>query len=239
MSSTLLKLQNITVGYQEKNILENISATISESGIIALMGVNGIGKSCLLKSISGLIPLKAGNILITDRLAHDFTVKEFAQTIAIVLTDKIQVDFLTVSELVSLGRSPYSNTRGVLSDQDNNFVKNILILMNIFELKDSYLQDLSDGQKQKVSIARALAQNPKVLLLDEPTTYLDIPSKIDLMNMLKKISLERGLAILLSSHDADLASEYADQIWHIDTFGLLVEESPSNAKKIFIKSERE
>lgn len=237
MKNNLVSLLDISVGYQDAIILQNINANLFEKTVVVLMGENGIGKSCLLKSIAGLLPLKAGNIILNKKSLKQFTSSELAQIIAVVLTEKVQIDFLKVSELVSLGRSPYLNNRGTMTSRDQIFVEEVLELMNIAHIKNLYFQDLSDGQKQKVMIARALAQDPKILILDEPTTYLDIPSRMDLMKMLKKISSEKNIGIILSSHDAELTFEFADHIWHIDNSGHLSEEMPANAKKIFFKPE--
>lgn len=236
---TLLSLQNISIGYHDKVILQDINANLFEKSIVAVMGENGIGKSCLLKSIAGFLPLKKGKIIINGQELTSFSSKEFAQTVAVVLTEKIHIDFLKVSELVALGRSPYTNAYGTMTKQDLDCVKEVLDLLNISELGNLYFSDLSDGQKQKVLIARALAQDPKLLILDEPATYLDIPSRIDLMKTFRKISKEKGIGIIFSTHDADLAHEFSNHIWHIDNKRQLNEEIPANVKKLFIKSEPE
>lgn len=236
---TLLSLQSISIGYQDKVILQDINANIFEKSIVAVMGENGIGKSCLLKSIAGFLPLKKGKISINGQGVASFSSKEFAQTIAVVLTEKIHIDFLKVSELVALGRSPYLNAYGIMTKQDLDYVEEVIDLLNIKELRNLYFSDLSDGQKQKVLIARALAQDPKILILDEPATYLDIPSRVDLMKTLKKISYEKGIGIIFSTHDADLAHEFSNQIWHIDNKRQLNEEIPADVKKLFIKSEQD
>lgn len=236
---TLLSLHDVSIGYQEKIILQNINATLFEKSIAALMGENGIGKSCLLKSIAGFLPLKAGKIVINDRELTSFSSKELARNLAVVLTEKIHIDFLKVSELVSLGRSPFLNAYGTMTKYDEDCVDDVLDLLNIKELSNTYFSDLSDGQKQKALIGRALAQDPKILILDEPTTYLDIPSRAELMKTLKNISNEKNIGIIFSTHDAELANEFSNHIWYIDNASQFKEETPSNVKKLFIKSEQE
>jgi iron complex transport system ATP-binding protein len=236
MKNTLLSLIDVSVGYQNKTIIKNINADLREETLVVLMGENGIGKSCLLRSIVGLLPLCSGAIYINNENTKSLSPNNLAQTIAVVLTDKVHIEFLKVRELVSLGRSPYVNSHGTLTTEDNSFVDEVLKLMNITEIKNLYFNDLSDGQKQKVLISRALAQDPKVLILDEPATYLDIPSRTELMKMLKLISVQRKLAILLSSHDAELALEFADQVWHIDNSRQLSLQEPTAIKKIFPRS---
>jgi iron complex transport system ATP-binding protein len=237
MNQVLLALTNISISFQAKIILQNINGQVCKGSVVALMGKNGIGKSCLLQTISGLLPLKSGEMKLNGRDLKDFTIKELAQTLAVVLTEKVHVDFLKVIELVSLGRSPFLNQRGHLAQHDQNYINEVMDLMNISMLKNLYLSDLSDGQKQKVMIARALAQDPQLLILDEPTTFLDIPSKLELMNLLKKIAVEKNIAILLSSHDADLACEFSDHIWHINHLGQMSQELPADARKNFFKPE--
>lgn len=234
-----LSIQNASIGYHDKIILENITATLAEHSIIALMGENGIGKSCLLKTIARLLPLKSGMIKIFGQDINHLTQIEFAKTVAVVLTEKINVDFLKVSELIEIGRSPHLNAYGTMNSHDSKVIDDVLNLLGINELRNKYYSDLSDGQKQKSLIARALAQDPKVLILDEPTTYLDIPSRIDLMKALKKISNEKSIAIIFSTHDADIAREFSTQIWYINSLGLLTQESSQNVKKLFVKSELE
>jgi iron complex transport system ATP-binding protein len=235
MKKKLLSLQKLSVGFTEKIILQDVNAELFEKTVVVLMGKNGIGKSCLLKSIAGLLPVKAGSIALGDKRLEHFSSLELAQNVAVVLTDKIHVDFLKVSELISLGRSPYLNNRGTMTAQDLAFVAEVVELMNLAHLQDLFFSDLSDGQKQKVMIARALAQNPKILILDEPTTHLDIPSRIELMKVLNKVSNEKNIGVLLSSHDAELSAEFADHIWYINHAGCLSQEVPSNAKTLFAK----
>jgi iron complex transport system ATP-binding protein len=201
------------------------------------MGENGAGKSCLLKTISGLLKKKSGSIFIKNIEIDELSLIEIAQTIAVVLTEKVQVDFLTVYELVSLGRSPFLNNSSILSANDLKIVEDALEIINISELRNCYFQQLSDGQKQKVMIGRALAQTPQILILDEPTTFLDIPTRLELMKNLKFIAQEKNIAILISSHDAGLAKEFADSILYINNSHELNEVSPIEVNNLFSKFE--
>jgi iron complex transport system ATP-binding protein len=197
------------------------------------MGKNGIGKSCLLKTIVGLLSLKAGEIFLHGNNISKFSPLELSKTISVVLTEKVHVEFLKVSELIALGRSPYLNSRGVINNEDLKIIKDIVRLLKIESLENFFFQDLSDGQKQKVLIARALAQNPKILILDEPTTFLDIQSRTDLMLSLKNVAIEKNISILLSSHDADLATKFADRVWHINSDQQLKDIAIADLKNIF------
>jgi iron complex transport system ATP-binding protein len=237
MSKIILSLENISIGYNEKIVLSNLSLSLKEKSIVALMGENGVGKSCLLKTISALLPLKAGTILLLDKNLETYSAIELAKTVAVVLTEQVQIDFLKVHELIALGRSPYLNFRGMLNKSDLDVLDRVMALLNIEELRNKFFSELSDGQKQKVLMARALAQGPKILVLDEPTTFLDIPSRKDLMNILRKISNEQGISILYSSHDAELASEFADLAWHIDSKGSMKETTTRDIKDLFSKPE--
>ena len=225
----ILELENLSIGF--KNIIfKNINAEVLPGSLIALMGVNGVGKSCLLKTIANLIPIKEGNIKLDQKLINEYGQQELAAVRAVVLTEKFHVDFLRVDELVSLGRSPFTPWQGKLSRADQKIVQDSLKALGVFDLSTSYFSELSDGQKQKVLIARALAQKPKLLILDEPTTYLDIPSKRELIKLLKKIAEENSIAILLSTHDLDLIEKIADQIWIMGKSGEFIQETPINLR---------
>jgi iron complex transport system ATP-binding protein len=237
MQKIILALENISIGYNEKKILSNLNLSLKEKSIVALMGKNGSGKSCLLKTISALIPLKSGSILLLDKNIANYSAIELAKTVSVVLTEAVQVEFLKVHELIALGRSPYLNNSGSLAKADIEALDKIIRLMNIEDLRQKFFSELSDGQKQKVLIARALAQEPQLLILDEPTTFLDIPSRKDLMNTLRKIVSDQNISILYSSHDAELACEFADLAWLIDSKGAMKETTPQEVKKIFSKLE--
>jgi iron complex transport system ATP-binding protein len=212
MTTYILELETLTIGFKN-SLFENISATIHPGTITALMGLNGIGKSCLLKTISRLVDVQAGSLKVLGKDINQYSDLEMAKVIAVVLTQKIHVDFMRVDELIYLGRSPYTNWLGDFQKMDHDIVSEVMKLVGIVELKNLLFSELSDGQKQKVLIARALAQKPTLLILDEPTTYLDIPSKIELINLLKKIAMNNNIAILMSTHDLDLIEKEVDQIW--------------------------
>jgi iron complex transport system ATP-binding protein len=235
MKKVILSFSDLSIGYQDSVLLKKLNANLYENSLVVLMGKNGTGKSCLLKTISGLLQKKAGSIIIKDREIDQLSLIEKARIIAVVLTEKVQVDFLTVYELVSLGRSPFVNSNSEFSDNDFKLIEESLQLLNISEIRNCYFQELSDGQKQKVMIARALAQTPQILILDEPTTYLDIPTRLELMENLKYISKEKKITLLISSHDSDLAIEYSDCVWHINNDLNLEEVSPTEVNKLFTK----
>lgn len=224
--NAILEIENLSIGFK-KTIASNITASMQPGSMTALMGVNGAGKSCLLKTISHLIDLQSGLIKINGKNINNYSTLEFSQIVSLVLTEKFHVDFLRVDELIALGRSPYTGWIGELRPEDEEIISQVMKQIGLDHLREKFFSELSDGQKQKVLIARALAQNPKLLILDEPTTYLDIPSKIDLIKLLKKIAIENQVAILMSTHDLELIKDYADQIWLMGIDGSFSKGSPA------------
>ena len=208
----LMEFKKLKVGFGGCQILSELNGFINQGELIALMGINGVGKSCLLKTLSGLHPLMSGEIYFQDKKLSSIESSDRSRSLSVVLTEKPMVDYLRVFELIALGRSPHTNFWGELSKLDEEIISKVLVLLNIVELKNRFFDGLSDGQKQKVLLARALAQEPKLLILDEPTTYLDIPSKVELMNLLLKISREKNMAVIFSTHDLNLIENIVLQI---------------------------
>lgn len=222
----MIEFKNLSVGFGNKTVLSNLEGEITEGKLIALMGINGVGKSCFLKTMTTINPPISGEFKIDGKAVNEFSNLEMAKIMAVVLTDKIQADFLKVEELIRLGRSPHTNFWGGLSENDNQTMDVVVKLLKIESIYDRYFSDLSDGQKQKVLLARALVQGPRYLFLDEPTTYLDIPSKIELMKILKIISHEKKMGVFFSTHDLNLVEDVVDEIWLIDAEGVLHKKGP-------------
>lgn len=218
MNPFILEVKNLAIGFKTM-LFENITANVYPGTITALMGINGTGKSCLLKTLGHLIPRQSGVLRLNDKEFSEYSALEFAKIVSLVLTEKFQVDFLRVDELVALGRSPYTNWTGELNGVDCEVIQQVMRQTGILNLSNKFFSELSDGQKQKVLIARALAQKPQLLILDEPTTYLDIPSKVELLKLLKKIASENNVAIIMSTHDLDLIKFNIDQIWLMGSDG--------------------
>jgi iron complex transport system ATP-binding protein len=227
----MIEFKNLSIGFHQQKILSNLDGQIQKSQLIALMGINGVGKSCLLKTLTQLNPVVSGELTLDGKKLEDYSAGEAAQKISVVLTDKIQVDYLRVKELVVLGRSPYTNAWGALDIEDNKKIEEVFELLNLAPLKERFFSDLSDGQKQKVLLARALVQEPEYLFLDEPTTYLDIPSKIELMKVLRQLSKEKNIGIFFSTHDLSLVEKTVDQLWLIDNSGVLHKKSPEEMNR--------
>jgi iron complex transport system ATP-binding protein len=215
---TLLETKNLTIGYKQgkhtaKKIVENLTLQLQTSKLTVLLGANGMGKSSLLRTFAGLqLPLQ-GNILLANKPLQDYSMLEKAQNISMVSTEKPQTTLLTVRELVALGRYPHTSWTGKLTAADNQEIDHALESTHIKQFAARYLQTLSDGQLQKALIARALAQNGKLLLLDEPTAHLDLPNKAEIWQLLKKTTQKNNKTILLATHDVEFALQLADVIW--------------------------
>ncbi len=212
-----IELQNLTIGYSEKGnsktVASNINATLRSGCLTCLVGSNGIGKSTLLRTLSAFQPMLSGNIVVDGRPLSDFSDQELSHVIGIVLTGKPDVQNMTVEDIVALGRSPYTGFWGTLDDDDKAVVEESMSLVGITHLRSRMIQTLSDGERQKMMIAKALAQQTPVIFLDEPTAFLDYPSKVEMLQLLRRLSHDTDKIIFLSTHDMELALQIADELW--------------------------
>ena len=227
MNEERVELKQLKIGYRSKNsaktVAEDINAAIRQGELTCLLGANGVGKSTLLRTLSAFQPKLDGEILIDGREISQYTDKELSRMIGVVLTEKPDVRNMTVNELVSLGRSPYTGFWGRNTKEDLRIVEESLSQVGISRLSSRLVETLSDGERQKVMIAKALAQQTPVIYLDEPTAFLDFPSKVEVMLLLRRISREQQKTIFLSTHDLELALQIADCIWLMDaTNGLSI-----------------
>ncbi|MBP5644205.1 MAG: ABC transporter ATP-binding protein [Bacteroidales bacterium] len=211
----ILKATSLSIGYDNKTVVSDINVTLSEGDIIALIGPNGAGKSTLFKTFSTHIKPLGGKIELFGKDLMSYTPKERAKMLGIVLTERPDDMFLKVFDVVAAGRYPYTGMLGKLSEKDEQEIKVSLELVGVNNLIDRVFNTLSDGEKQKVMIAKAIAQNTPIIMLDEPTAFLDYPSKIELFSLLKKLAKEQKKAILFSSHDLELLLRYTDNLWII------------------------
>ena len=211
----ILKTSSLSIGYNDKIVVSDINVTLNEGDIIALVGPNGAGKSTLFKTFSTHIKPVGGRIELFGEDLMSYTPKERAKLLGIVLTERPDDMFLKVFDVVAAGRYPYTGMFGKLSEKDENEIKVSLELVGVNHLIDRVFNTLSDGEKQKVMIAKAIAQNTPIIMLDEPTAFLDYPSKIELFSLLKKLAKEQKKAILFSSHDLELLLRYTDNLWII------------------------
>lgn len=218
--NTTISLDNLTIGYaskhNKKTIVSDITADIYSNELTCLLGSNGAGKSTLLRTLSAFQPQLSGDILVQGRNIKSYSEKKLSSLIAVVLTEKCDVKNMTTYELISLGRSPYTGFWGHLSKQDHEIINKVISQVGIENLALRMIHTLSDGERQKVMIAKALAQETPIIFLDEPTAFLDFPSKVEIMQLLHRLSREAQKTIFLSTHDLDLALQLADKIWLID-----------------------
>lgn len=207
------ELTNLSIGYGKITIAHDINAQLQAGQMTCLLGPNGAGKSTLLRTLSAFQrPLK-GEILLDGKDIGMLGAQELSRLIGVVLTDRVDVQGMTVRELVATGRSPYTNFWGTLTSRDNQYIEEAIELCGIQSLVKRQSGTLSDGERQKVMIAKALAQQTPIILLDEPTAFLDFPSKVDTMLLLSRLAHEQQKAILISTHDLDLALQTADTLW--------------------------
>ena len=209
----LLSTKNLTIGYKNLIIQKELNLNVSGGKLICLVGINGCGKSTLLRTLAGLQPPISGKIFINSKNIAKLNDYERSTLFSLVLTDKIEVENLTVFELVALGRYPYTGWNGALAKQDETAVKNALQQVNLLHKKDSMLSAVSDGEKQRAIIAKALAQDTPLVLLDEPTSHLDLPNRIEIMMLLRRLSVNTKKSFILSTHELDLAVQMSDYLW--------------------------
>lgn len=212
----ILKANPIAIGYRDKKsvkiVSENIKIELQKGKLIALVGVNGIGKSTLLKTITGIQKPLEGIVLLNQKNIESYSASALAQQMSVVLTENLPPSNLTVFELVALGRQPYTNWLGTLTSEDIDKVNEAIRLTQIEHLIHKKHFEISDGQLQKVLIARALAQDTPLIILDEPTTHLDLLHKFSLLQLLLKLAKETQKCILFSTHDIDLAIQLCDEM---------------------------
>ena len=211
----VLKTKDLNIGYKDKAILPPINVSLDEGNLIALIGPNGAGKSTLFKTLTAHIKPISGSIELMGKELSDYSSKEKAMLIGLVLTERPDDMFLKVYDVVASGRCPYTNFFGKIEKEDENIIQESLDIVGINHLKDRYFNTLSDGEKQKVMIAKTLAQNTPIIFMDEPTAFIDYPSKIELFSLMKMLSKERNKTIIFSSHDLELLLRYTDDIWMI------------------------
>ena len=220
-SNTIFTTHDLAVGYRNgKNtvtLLSGLNLALQQGKLVALLGQNGAGKSTLLRTLTcDERPLR-GTVTMNGRDLHDMSQKERSRLIGLVSTERIQAGALTVRELVGLGRQPHTGFLGRLDDEDRETVRQAMVDAGISDKADEYMASLSDGERQKAMIARVLAQQTPIIILDEPTAFLDVASRIETMRLLQTLAHDRGKAVLLSSHDISQSLMLADELWLITT----------------------
>ena len=213
---TAITTNRLTVGYRGNRVVEDTSLSLPCGRLVCLLGPNGAGKSTLLRTLCGFQPPIAGTVTISGSDITTMSAAEMARLVSVVLTDRPLTPSLTAAEMVGMGRAPYTGFWGRLSDEDRRLVSEAMQTVGIAPLATRRMGQLSDGELQKVMIAKALAQHTPVIVLDEPTAFLDYPSKVAVMKTLARLAHDEGKTILMSTHDLELAAQLGDELMKIE-----------------------
>ena len=212
----MIELKELTLGYGQRTLLETVNARMTGGQLIALLGRNGAGKSTLLRAMMGLEKPQSGEIILQGKKITSLKPEKLARNISFVTTDKVRIANLRCKDVVSMGRAPYTNWIGQLRPEDEMRVDIAIQLVGMSAYAEKTMDKMSDGECQRIMIARALAQDAPVILLDEPTAFLDLPNRYELCLLLKRLAQEEGKCILFSTHDLDIALSLCDSIMLID-----------------------
>ncbi|MBS6397121.1 MAG: ABC transporter ATP-binding protein [Clostridiales bacterium] len=204
--------EGLTVGYQGVPLIRNIEISLKKGEILTLIGPNGAGKTTILKSIIRQLKPLGGVIYLDGREAEELSAQELSRRMSVVLTERVRTELMTCEDVVATGRYPYTGKFGVLSKEDHRIVKESMRLVHIEELAENDFTKISDGQKQRVMLARALCQEPDIIVLDEPTSFLDIRYKLEFLSIIQNMSRTRNLSVIMSLHELDLAGRISDKI---------------------------
>lgn len=229
----VLQTSALRIGYKNggktpKVVADQLNLQLNAGEFVCLVGPNGVGKSTLLRTVTGLQPRLSGEILFSGQRLETYHLRELASQVSVVLTSPISVGAMRVEELTAMGRFPFTGLFDRMTDHDWQVVRETLRVVGVDKLSQRYVHSLSDGERQKVMIARALAQEPRLLVLDEPTAYLDLPGRVVVMNLLHDLASGHDKAVLTSTHDLDLALRHADRIWLMDEEGQIIQGAPED-----------
>ena len=222
--------KQLSIGYQhsagETIVASGLDCSLRGGEFVCLLGPNGAGKSTLIRTLAGMQKPLAGELRLSGKVMRDIAPRERARAVSVVLTEAMPLGMMDAYSLVSLGRHPYSGWFGGLTGQDRGRIDWSIDAVGARPLANRQVSELSDGERQKISIARALAQEAKLMLLDEPTAFLDLPRRVELMSILRNLAHQENLALLLSTHDLDLALRFADRVWLMTPEGNLLQAAP-------------
>jgi iron complex transport system ATP-binding protein len=232
-ATSVVELKDVTIGYRQRGrsqrvVAHDISVSLNAGEFVCLLGPNGAGKSTLIRTIAGMQPPLAGVVELDKKPLSSYSARELAQRMSLVLTQRVAVGMMSAATLVSLGRHPFTDWTGRLSPRDVEAVRAAMAAVGIEALACRPVYELSDGERQKVMIARALAQDPRVMILDEATAFLDLPRRVEFMHLLRRLAPAGRRAILLSTHDLDLALRCADRLWLLPPGGPLQQGAPED-----------
>lgn len=220
MQDALFSAKELAVGYNKKILIDNINISVNKGEIITLIGPNGAGKSTILKTIAAQLPMLSGNIFISGKDLRNISSRELAKTISVIMTARIEPELMTCYDVIRSGRYPYTGQLGILSDNDKIAIAESMKLMSVESIADRDFSRISDGQRQRVMLARAICQEPDILILDEPTSFLDIHYKLELLTMLKRLVTMKKISVIMSMHELDLAQRISDLVICVSDNGI-------------------
>ena len=207
-----IRLEDVAAGYGRKALLNHISLHVSPGNVLTLIGPNGAGKSTILKTVTRQLAELGGTIFLEGTAMSRMREEEVARTLAMVMTERLHPEFMTCREVVATGRYPYTGRLGILSAEDWKLVDDAMQLVHAGDTADRNFSQISDGQRQRVMLARAICQEPRILILDEPTSYLDMGFKLDILTTIRMLARKKNLAVIMSLHELDLAQKVSDTI---------------------------
>ena len=224
MAAYYFQTKNLAVGYDGQTLIRDITIGVEKGEIVTLIGPNGAGKSTILKSITRQLKTIAGTVVIDSAELKRLSLKELATRMAVVLTERMKPELMTCRDIVATGRYPYTGRLGILTAEDEAKVDSAMEAVHALELSDRDFNAISDGQRQRILLARAICQEPEIIILDEPTSFLDIRHKLELLSILRGMAKEKGITVIMSLHEIDLAQKVSDKILcvkgeTIDTYG--------------------
>lgn len=212
MAEFFVETRDLSVGYNGVPLIQNIRMHVDRGEILTLIGPNGAGKSTILRSIIRQLAPVGGAVLLNGRKMSDMNEKEISRTMSVLMTDRIRPELMTCEDVVNTGRYPYTGRLGILNDHDHKVVEEAMAMVHALELRERSFDKISDGQRQRILLARAICQEPEVIVLDEPTSFLDVRHKLELLAILKQMVRERNVAVIMSLHELDLAQRISDRI---------------------------
>ena len=208
----MLRAEELSVGYGRKVVVSGVSFEVKAGEVISIIGPNGAGKSTILKTIASQLPLLSGKVHIGEKIISEMSEKELSRKMSLMLTERINSEMMTCYDIAATGRYPYTGMFGILEKEDREIVEESMSLNGISYLRDVDFRNISDGQRQCVMLARAIAQEPEVMLLDEPTSFLDIDHKLELLTLLRKLARDKQIAVVMTIHELDLAQRFSDKV---------------------------
>ncbi len=224
MEKLYFRTEQLSVGYNGQPVVRDIGIGLERGQILTLIGPNGVGKSTVLKSIAGQLSTVSGVVCIGNEQLNKIGREALAKKLSVVFTEKLKAELMTCEDVVATGRYPYTGKFGILREEDRKVIEEVMELVHVTEIRGQDFEKVSDGQKQRVMLARAFCQEPEVILLDEPTSYLDVKYKLEFLSILQKMREKKGVTVIMSLHELELAERISDQILclkgkYVDRYG--------------------